>query len=205
MSAGSLLDDPETYKNCEPLMLTAADGTIFRLPSTAASDVASGKTEARSIIQPTISTPPLTVAQISNQATLAARRAITAYYSAPAQSDDEVAPHSSRDICLRVTGATPLGSSPVDPESGSSMVRTITEASLYTQLSAFFRGVSIESAQRACEDKAEALQSLSPILRYLQAAAEAIEKLRSRSLYRWVNLGDMFGASSDGASTISVR
>ena len=39
-------------------------------------------------------------AQLANQAVLAARAAVGAYYDAELRSDDELAPARTRDICL---------------------------------------------------------------------------------------------------------
>jgi len=199
LACGSLLDDPDTYKDCQPLMLTAADGTCFRMPTSAAADVASGKLEAETVLRATPQLKALTPAQVANQATLAARKAIASYFSAPARSDDEVAPHDSCDVCLRVVGGSAVGSAPADPESGSAMVRTVTEGALYTQLSAFHRAVSIDDALRDSEDQAAASRRLAPVSRALRYATAAVDKLRSRCLYRWVSLADLYAAPKPAA------
>jgi len=194
LAGGSLLDDPDTYKDCEPLTLTSSGGTRFRLPPSAAADAASGAVSAESLLRPTPDAEPLTPAQLSNQAILAARAAIARYYAAPARSDDEVAPHESRDVSLRVLGNGAIGAAPADPNSGAAMVRTVTEASLYTQLSAFHRALDATAAINKLKEPevSEAMSRLGRLRPALDAAAAAVERLRERCAYKWVSLERIF-------------
>eukprot|EP00951_Prasinocladus_malaysianus_P005152 scaffold36637_cov45-Prasinocladus_malaysianus.AAC.2 len=201
LAGGSLLDDADTYKDCEPLMLSTTDGTRFRLP--AADDVATGSVDAASALRPTPQATSLTPAQLANQAVLAARAAISAYYAAPARSDDDVAPHESRDVCLRVLGSSCPGSLPAsDSTSGATMVRTVTEAQLYTQLTHFHRLLDTQGALRRLNNQhqpadktagEEAEHRLSPLRKAYGGAASAVARLRDRCMYKWVDLGGLYG------------
>lgn len=206
MASGSLLDDEDTYKDCEALALTSgsgADAIHFRLTASVLSDVASGAREASSVLRATPGTQPLSPAQISNQATLAARAAISAYYAAPARSDDEVAPHDSRDVCLRVlpgSSSSAIGCAPFDPDSAATMLRTVTEADLYTQLTAFHRALDIEGAARRARGDDKEVEAaglrLSPLRQALEGAAAAVERFRSSCGYKWVDLAKLYSGNS---------
>ncbi len=51
----------------------------------------------------------LSAAQLANQVRLRARAAIARYYDGALTSDDELAPGTTRDICLRTQARSPPG------------------------------------------------------------------------------------------------
>jgi DNA polymerase alpha subunit A len=112
---GPLLDDDAHYAECEPLVLRAPNGTAFEfkgvrahLRQAGAAAVASAGGDAAAVAAALL-TPPdavgdasaaLSFAQAGNQALLAARRAVAAYYEGRLRSDDDVAAAETRDVTL---------------------------------------------------------------------------------------------------------
>lgn len=200
---GSLLDDDDTYKGCDPLWLCSAEGVRFK--AVPAAELAGGGSAHP--LAPTPLAEPLTPAQLANQAVLAARGAIDAYYAAPLRSDDEVAPVESRDVSLRVIGASTPGSLPACASGASTatMLRGVTEAQLYTQLSHFTRLVdtrraakravaATEAAERdAAAARAEA--GLRPVAGAYGAALAMLRRFSDRCLYKWIDMGRLYSAA----------
>lgn len=142
------------------------------------------------------STAAISANQLSNQVTLAARRAIASYYQGWSQSDDEVLPCKTRNVCLREVEGVGPGAAPPDARCAGVMKQEVTEASLYTQLSYLHRLFDVESlsASVTSDDAQMALENkVAPVEDILKVGLEAAAKFRDASGYRWVDLGSMFG------------
>ena len=83
------------------------------------------------------------------------------------------------------------GTLPRDPAVAGHMARAVSEQRLYTQLSYLHRLLDVKgAASRAGNPEGAALvkQKLAGIRPALDAGAAALERLRDRSAYRWVDL-----------------
>ena len=137
------------YKDCEPLLLTAPNGTQFKfpgvrellkpgavavdtalLPPDAIGAPAAGAGGAAAA--PPV--PPLSAAQVCNQLRLHMRRSISGYYQGRLRSDDDMAPCDTRNVCLAVREDARPGSVPPDPRCTGTMRQVVSEAQLYTQV-----------------------------------------------------------------------
>ena len=116
-----------------------------------------------------------------------------------ARSEEEMSAHETRDVSLRVVGAAAAD------DGSSATIRTVTEASLYTQLSSFALALDtaagLNAAAEAGTDDAEAFNRLSPLTGAFKAAFAAVEKLRSRCVYKWVDLNSLFGGRDRSGSS----
>jgi DNA polymerase alpha subunit A len=178
----------EAMKKAPDAVATAIE-TALLPPTSSSSPPAAGYTE-------NTSTASVSANQLSNQVTLAARRAIASYYQGWSQSDDEVLPCKTRNICLREVEGVAPGAAPPDTRCAGVMKQEITEALLYTQLSYLHRLFDVESLSASVnsDDAQVALKNkVAPVEDILKVGMEAAAKFRDASGYRWVDLGSMFG------------
>ncbi|KAG2444014.1 hypothetical protein HYH02_009213 [Chlamydomonas schloesseri] len=162
-------------------------------------------------------------AALINQVLLRAREAVARYYDGVLRPDDETAdagPGGCRAAVLRPAAAggeeAGAGGGGVGPErcahpdpsrQGVLLRRAMNERDLYLQLSHYYRLLHVEGAVRrhhcrlrAADPKSgvsvEDVRALvpEPLARALGAAAEALDGLRRRSHWHWVDLGKLFGS-----------
>ena len=146
---------------------------------------------------------PLSGHALANQVRLATRAAISAYYSGPLRSDDELAPAETRNVSLRTAGEgaganVEPGTLPGDPKLQGIMSKVTTEANLYTQLVHFRRLLSVpEALARMPEKERDAARARMPpaTAEALRLATAALDETLERSAYRWINLSELYGAA----------
>lgn len=146
---------------------------------------------------------PLSGHALANQVRLATRAAISAYYSGPLRSDDELAPAETRNVSLRTAGEgaganVEPGTLPGDPKLQGIMSKVTTEANLYTQLVHFRRLLSMpEALARMPEKERDAARARMPpaTAEALRLATAALDETLERSSYRWINLSELYGAA----------
>ena len=208
LAHASSLEDDDRYKHCEPLMLTATADKSATWQFAGIRELVkaqNGVAIESALLPPSepqgegtaVAKVPLTPAQVANQVTLAARKAVAAYYQGRLKSDDDVLPCDTRNICLREVENGKPGTAPPDPRCAGAMKEEISEAALYTQLSYLERLFDTESFLQGLESKEAQLlvaKKLAPLREALDAGAEAANTLRNASKYRWVDLGTMFGS-----------
>lgn len=204
------LDEDDRFTSCTPLYLTNKAGEKFAFKGVRAL-LQEGGDAANALSS--LSSEPLTPAQVANQVVLRMRETISKYYEGRLRSDDETMPCRTRNVCLRVDSGhdesgqdrVGLGTSPPDPRCNGTMHQEITEAQLYTQLSYYHRLFDVEGALHALGDNKDAKVAaetvLSPIRRQLEAGAQAAKRFRDRSSYRWINLGSIFGRASSARAS----
>ena len=121
------------YKDCEPLLLTATNGTQFKFAG------------VRELLKPNAigapasaaaapAVPPLSAAQVCNQLRLHMRRSIAGYYEGRLRSDDDMTPCDTRNVCLAVREDTRPGTVPPDSRCTGHMRQVVSESQLYTQV-----------------------------------------------------------------------
>ncbi|KAK9841868.1 hypothetical protein WJX81_008187 [Elliptochloris bilobata] len=190
LGAVASLDDDARYRHCEPLWLKAPNGTRFKFLG--AREVAKGTVAAEAALAPPDAVgEALSAVQLANQVRLRARAAVARYYDGALASDDELAPATTRDICLRCQGDTVPGTLPADAASGARMAPLVTEAALYTQLAHFARLLDADAALARVRNEAEreaASRRLAPVRGALAAGLAEAEDLKSRCAFRWVSL-----------------
>ncbi|PRW60975.1 DNA polymerase alpha catalytic subunit [Chlorella sorokiniana] len=207
LAAAASLDDDDRYKDCEPLLLTAPNGTQFKFPGvrellkpgaiavdTALLPPDAIGAPATAAAAPAV--PPLSAAQVCNQLRLHMRRSIAGYYEGRLRSDDDMTPCDTRNVCLAVREDARPGTMPPDSRCTGHMRQVVSESHLYTQLSYVHRLFDVEGLLHSLdspEAREAAEQKLDPIRPVLDAGARAAAALRDASAFRWVDLGSMFG------------
>ena len=227
LAPASALDDEERFKRCAPLKLRAAAGA-FEFAGVDA--ILRGKVDGHAALAPPAETQgqgpsgdakensapsasaakmasstvkPLSGHALANQVRLATRAAISAYYSGPLRSDDELAPAETRNVSLRTAGEgaganVEPGTLPGDPKLQGIMSKVTTEANLYTQLVHFRRLLSVpEALARMPEKERDAARARMPpaTAEALRLATAALDETLERSSYRWINLSELYGAA----------
>lgn len=147
------------YKDCEPLLLTAPNGTQFKFagvrellkPSAIAIDTALLPPDAigapaSAAAAPAV--PPLSAAQVCNQLRLHMRRSIAGYYEGRLRSDDAMTPCDTRNVCLAVREDARPGTVPPDSRCTGHMRQVVSESQLYTQVGVCYRAGQRWSAFR---------------------------------------------------------
>lgn len=137
------------YKDCEPLLLTAPNGSQFRFPGVRELLKPGGVAVDTALLPPDgigapaagsaggaapPAVPPLSGAQLANQVRLHMRRSIASYYEGRLRSDDDLAPCDTRNVCLAVREDARPGTVPPDARCTGTMRQVVTEAKLYTQV-----------------------------------------------------------------------
>ncbi|GLC52568.1 hypothetical protein PLESTB_000644200 [Pleodorina starrii] len=228
-STGTLMDEDDNFRSCAPLLLTSPNGCVFPLrgidevlrggvlpehlltPPDALGD----------------ETAELGPAALANQVLLRAREAVARYYDGALRPDDETAEVAGgcRAAVLRLPGgggaagggedgpAGPDRCAHPDPaRTGVLLRRAVGERDLYLQLSHYYRLLHVDGAVRRhfCRLKAadpksqismEDVRAMvpEPLVRTLSAAAEAVDSLRRRSHWHWVDLARLFGCLEEAA------
>lgn len=131
----------------------------------------------------------LSGAQLSNQATMAARRLVCQYYDGWIRTDDEDHSLDSRDICMKLQVENPGR-------------RLVSEKQLYMQLKHLHRSLDLRGASKrlALDGKAVVKLLGENVGSVFEQASLDIVHLRDGCQFRWVSMGDLFGnVSTEGA------
>ncbi|PSC73303.1 DNA polymerase alpha catalytic subunit [Micractinium conductrix] len=210
LAAAASLDDDDRYKDCEPLLLTAPNGTQFKFagvrellkPGAIAVDTALlppdaiGEAPAAAGAPPAL--PPLSTAQVRNQLRLHMRRSVGRYYDGKLRSDDDVVPCDTRNVCMAARDDARPGTVPPDARCTGHMRQVVSEGQLYTQLSYFHRLFDVEGVLHSLESReaqAAAQEKLAAVRPVLDDAAAVTGAVRGASAYRWVQWSKLFVAA----------
>ncbi|PNW83953.1 hypothetical protein CHLRE_04g214350v5 [Chlamydomonas reinhardtii] len=179
-------------------------------------------------------TATVSPAALINQVLLRAREAVARYYDGVLRPDDETAdagPGGCRAAVLRPAAAGPGGAGeeagggagpercghPDPSRAGVLLRRAMNERDLYLQLSHYYRLLHVEGAARRHHCRLRAADPKSGVslddvrakvpeslARTLGAAAEALDGLRRRSHWHWVDLGKLFGSLAAPAAAAAA-
>ncbi|GLI66368.1 hypothetical protein VaNZ11_010151 [Volvox africanus] len=221
-STGTLMDQDDNFLSCSPLLLTSPSGSTFPLRGVD-EVLRGAVLADHLLTPPDAlgdDTARLGPAALVNQVLIRAREAISSYYDGVLRADDETAEVAGgcRSAVLRVAvpgGGGSAEDGPAGPDrvahpdparAGVLLRRVVGERDLYLQLCHYHRLLHVDGAVRrhfsrikAADPKStvtiEDLHAMIPesLRRTLASAAEAVDSLRRRSHWHWVDLGRLFG------------
>lgn len=210
----ALNPNPFPPQDCQPLVLTAPNGTQFDFRGVAA--LVKGIVDPDAILNPpdSIGDPSQTLnpAQVANQALLRARALVTEYYNGWVECVDEDAPppKRTRNVSLRPVhneDGQPQpqlrGSAHPDPQAAAPMRQSVSEEALYLQLTHLHRLFDVEGTLKRlgkAVDRRKAEEMVATLAAPFGAAAQAISSIRDQSKYRWVDLAGIFGFANSSAA-----
>ncbi|GIL61548.1 hypothetical protein Vafri_16011, partial [Volvox africanus] len=231
-STGTLMDQDDNFRSCSPLLLTSPSGSTFPLRGVD-EVLRGAVLPDHLLTPPDAlgdDTARLGPAALVNQVLIRAREAVSRYYDGVLRADDETAEVAGgcRSAVLRVAvggggGAAEDGHAgpdrvahPDPSRSGVLLRRVLGERDLYLQLCHYHRLLHVDGAVRrhlsrikAADPKStltiEDVRAMIPesLRRTLASAAEAVDSLRRRSHWHWVDLGRLFGCL-EGAGGVAA-
>ncbi|GIM16515.1 hypothetical protein Vretimale_19154 [Volvox reticuliferus] len=219
-STGTLLDQDDNFRSCGPLLLTSPNGSTF--PLRGVDEVLRGAVLPDHLLTPPDAlgddSARLGQAALVNQVVIRAREAVSRYYDGALCPDDETVEVAGgcRSAVLRLVGGGGAAEEglvgpdriahPDPARSGVLLRRMMGERDLYLQLCHYHRLLHVDGAVRRHFSRIKAADPKSavtiedvramipePLRRTLASAAEAVDSLRRRSHWHWVDLGRLFG------------
>ncbi len=199
--SGARFDDPELYKDCEPLRLHFQGGGgsrdfpgVKELLKPDASVAAAQKPEI-----PAKGAKPLSGAQLANLVSLQAHRHIAKYYDCLIEPEDVEARSThatTRSLSLYTEGDAVPGTLAADPRTGGSrampVVPKYTDGDLYLQLSHYWRLLDKDCWAKDGGAESPGRQQSIELDAFTEQAASVAKALQASSAYGWVDLQDMW-------------
>ncbi|XP_010912024.2 DNA polymerase alpha catalytic subunit [Elaeis guineensis] len=209
----SVIDDDERYRGCEPLQLSCPScSSTFECPpvSSLLSTSSSRNSLELQVEKETdcnfwrrmhctrcpddVDGSRISPAMLANQVKRQADHFISLYYKGLMMCDDEMCKYTTCSLNLRVVGDSERGTvCPNYPRCNGHLIRQYTEADLYRQLSYFCYMFDVTRCLEKLDQKARLPfeKDFAAIRPAISLATAAIQKIRDRCAYGWVQLKDL--------------